>query len=371
MHKAIIIPILKPGKDNNIGKNWRPISLLCPAAITLEDFLLPKIQTHIPFHPAQQGHRLKHSTCTALSTITADIVAGFARKNLTHRTVLVALDLTAAFYNVDHQQLLDCVFNTNILTTIRRWLYNYMQNRRAKVQFRQKESKGRKVKTGVVQRGVLSPALFNYYLAVFPTPTPNIRLIKHADNITTNTSGAGVADLINGLNIYLSQVINYINNNKLTVSTAKSTVTLFTPDTNGHHIHPQVKLADQVLPLEEKPKVLGVTLDTHLTFSQHYINIAVNVQQRNNVMKALAGSTWGCDKETLLTTYQATGHSILSYCCHVWMPSHKDTKLCRLQRAQYSALRITTGCLIMADVAELHQEARELLLRQHNELISL
>ena len=31
-HKAIIIPILKPGKDNNIGKNWRPISLLCPAA---------------------------------------------------------------------------------------------------------------------------------------------------------------------------------------------------------------------------------------------------------------------------------------------------------------------------------------------------
>ena len=34
-HKAIIIPILKPGKDKNIGKNWRPISLLCPAAKTL------------------------------------------------------------------------------------------------------------------------------------------------------------------------------------------------------------------------------------------------------------------------------------------------------------------------------------------------
>ena len=27
-------------------------------------------------------------------------------------TVLVVLDLTAAFNNVDHQQLLDCVFNT-------------------------------------------------------------------------------------------------------------------------------------------------------------------------------------------------------------------------------------------------------------------
>ena len=35
-----------------------------------------------------------------------------------------------------------------------------------------------------------------------------------------------------------------------------------------------------------------------------------------------------------------------------------------------SALRITTGCLKMVDVTELHQEARELPVRKHNELIS-
>ena len=73
--------------------------------------------------------------------------------------------------------------------------------------------------------------------------------------------------------------------------------TFFTPDTHEHHLHTQVKLADQVLPLENKPKVLGVTLDTHLTFTQHCNNIAVKVQQRNDVLKALAGSTLGCDKE--------------------------------------------------------------------------
>ena len=159
-HKAIIIPIPKPGKDNNIGMNWRPISLLCPAAKTLEKLQLPKILTHIPFHPAQHGLRPRHSTSNALTTITVDIAACFSRKKPAHRTVLVALDLTAAFDNVDHLLLLDFVFNTNIPATIRRWLHNYMQNRRAKVHFRQKESKSRKVKTGVVQGGVLSPALF-------------------------------------------------------------------------------------------------------------------------------------------------------------------------------------------------------------------
>ena len=223
----------------------------------------------------------------------------------------------------------------------------------------------------MVQGGVLSSALFNYYLADFPTPPPNIKLIKYADDITIYTSGPVVADLINGLNIYLSQVLNYIKKKKLTVSTVKSTVTLFMPDTHEHHLHPQVKLADQVLPLKMKPNGLGVMLDTHLTFTQHCNNFAVRVQQRNNVLIALAGSTWGCNKEILLTTYQAIGRSILSYCCPVCTSSLMDTNWSQLQRAQNSALRIATGCLKMAYVAELHQEARELQVRQHDELMSL
>ena len=175
-------------------------------------------------------------------------------------------------------------------------------------------------------------------------------------------------DLINGLNIYLSQVLNYIRK-KATVSTAKSTVTFFTPDTHEHHLHPQVKLADQVLPLEKKPKVIEVTLVTHLTFTQHYKDITVRVQQRINVLKALAGSNWGRDKETLLTTYLAIGRSVLSYCCPIWTPSLKDTNWSRLQRAQISALRIATGYVKMADVTELHKDTRELPVLQHNELI--
>ena len=245
-----------------------------------------------------------------------------------------------------------------LTATIRRWLYSYMQNRRAKVDFCRKQYKSRKVKT----------ALFNYYLADFPTPPPNVMLTKYADDITIYTSGPEVADLINGLIIYLSHMLNYINNKKLTVSTAKSTVILFTPDTHEHHIHPQVKLADQVLSLQKKPKVLGVRLDTHLTFTLHCNNIAVRMQQRNNMLKALVGFTWGCNKETLLATIKAIGRSIQSYCCPVWTPSVGDTIWSRLQRAQYSTPRITTGCLNMADVAALHQETRELPVHHHDEL---
>ena len=107
-------------------------------------------------------------------------------------------------------------------------------------------------------------------------------------------------------------------------------------------------------------KVLGMMLGTQLTFTQHCINIAVKIKRRNNMLRALAGYTWGCDKETLLTTNQAIGRSILSYCCPVWAPSPKDTIWSRLQPAQNSTQRIVTSSQKMADIAEMHQEAREL-----------
>ena len=89
------------------------------------------------------------------------------------------------------------------------------------------------------------------------------------------------------------------------------------------------------------------------------------MQQCHNVLKALAGSTWGCDIETLLTTYQTIGCSILSNCCPVWTPSLKDTNWSRLQHMQNLALRIATVCPRMADVTELHQEAIVCHLPQH------
>ena len=211
------------------------------------------------------------------------------------------------------------------------------------------------MKTGLVQ-GVLSPALFNYYLSDFPTWPPNIKLIMYADDITIYTSGPVVADLINGLNIYISQVLNNkMSVNSITFHTRYSRAPLTSASEAGRPSTTARKEDKSVRSDARHPSHFHTTL-------QQY--------RSNNVFKALAGSIWGCDKETLPTTYQAIGRSILCCCCPVWTPSLKDTNWSRLQQAQNSALRITTGCLKMADVPELHQEARELPVRQHNELIS-
>ena len=103
---SLIIPIPKPGKDTSQGTSYRPISLLCPAAKGMESLLLPTVNKYL--HPAQDQHgfRREHSTTSALLQLTTDIAGGFNQRKPPDRTVCVAVDLSAAFDTVCHNNLL-------------------------------------------------------------------------------------------------------------------------------------------------------------------------------------------------------------------------------------------------------------------------
>ena len=64
-------------------------------------------------------------------------------------------------------------------------------------------------------------------------------------------------------------------------------------------------------------KLLGVYLDTFFSFNTHCVQVANRVSKRNNVLKALAGTNWGQQKETLMLTYKALGRSIANYAAPV------------------------------------------------------
>ena len=53
------------------------------------------------------------------------------------------------------------------------------------------------------------------------------------------------------------------------------------------------------------PKVLGLTLDQNLTYSTHIHNISVQAHKPLQIIKALAVTGWGKQKETLMATYKA------------------------------------------------------------------
>ena len=89
------------------------------------------------------------------------------------------------------------------------------------------------------------------------------------------------------------------------------------------------------------------------------------------MLKALAGLSWGQDKETLLMTNNALGKSIANYAAPVWSTNASDSSFKKIQTAQNAALRTATGAHKMANIDHLHQEPLMLRVKDHSDMLSV
>ena len=367
---SIIIPLLKPGKDKGESNSYRPVSLLCPAIKILERLLLPTLNENLEIPNFQHGFRAQHSTVTALNEFNIQVSNGFGKNNPPDRTVLLQLDLSKAFDMVSLDKLIQDLDQSTLPPPIKRWFSNYLRGRQSKVHFRNSTSSKRNIRTGVPQGAVTSPVLFNFYLRCLPIPPEGVMVVQYADDISIYATGKNIPDLTKKINDYAKLVIDFLEERELMVSPEKSTVTLFTPDTKEYNIHPDVQLRGKPVPLEHEPKLLGVTFNTMHTFTPH-VNKTVNkAKAKVNLIKAVAGSTWGQDKETLTLTYKAIGRSILEYAVPIWSPIISTSCWDRLQVVQNQALRVATGCLAMTSIDHLHRETKVLPLKEHGEMLT-
>ena len=287
------------------------------------------------------------------------------------RTICVAVDLSAAFDTVCHNNLLSKINRSQLPPATARWLACYLRVRQAKTCFRGVKSTSRKVNTGVPQGSKLSPSLFSFYVADMPRLTEPVKRVCYTDDITVWATGVKIPDLEDSVNSYLEEIIAYLKENSLLISAPKSRVTLFSPDSHQAKTHPRILLEGSQLPLVQCPKILGVYLDTSLSFNKHIGYVAERVSSRNNILNALAGISWGQQKETLLMTYKAVGRSIIkNYAAHVWSTNLRDTNYRNIQYTQNEGLRIDTGCHQISSVNHLHVEDKMLKVMEHSELLS-
>ena len=110
-------------------------------------------------------------------------------------------------------------------------------------------------------------------------------------------------------------------------------------------------------------------MDPSLSFHKHCGYVSDRIDKRNNMLKALAGSSWGQDKETLLMTYNALGKSIANYAAPVWSTNASDSSFKKIQTAQNAALRTATGAHKMASIDHLHQESLTLSVKDHSDML--
>ena len=163
--QALNTPLIKkPSLDPNILKNYRPVTKLSFLSKVLErvvltrlsDFLI-SINQHLPH---QSAYRPSHSTETALLRVSNDILTALDERK---GTMLVLLDLSAAFDTIDPKLLLARLEGIGVDGAALKWFASYKQERHQTVNIGSSKSGSVPLRVGVPQGSVLGPFLFTLY----------------------------------------------------------------------------------------------------------------------------------------------------------------------------------------------------------------
>ena len=166
MKHALVRPLLKKSTlEPELFQNYRPVSNLSFLSKVLEKVVSSRLLTHMAnqhlHEPLQSAYKSYHSTETALVRVQNDILRSLDRKN---GTVLVLLDLSAAFDTIDHNTLFDLLEHRLCITgSALHWFKSYLTDRTQSVTIDGVSSRPVVLKYGVPQGSVLGPLLFTIY----------------------------------------------------------------------------------------------------------------------------------------------------------------------------------------------------------------
>jgi Reverse transcriptase (RNA-dependent DNA polymerase) len=274
---AFVTPLLKnPGLDKSLPSSYRPISNLNTISKLIERLFLNRIQSFVTnspnFNQFQSAYRPRHSTETALLS-TLDSV--FHSSDSGNSTLVVSLDLSAAFDSIEHSILLERLKTSfGFAGMVYSWTESYLTGRSQTVKIGSSFSKPLNLTSGVPQGSVLGPLLFSIYTSPVASIASffSVSQQQYADDSQLFISlSHGHSQDISRLENCLTALHAWFCQNSLSLNPDKSDTIILGTRQRAHSYSDltSVNIAGTVVPLADHIKVLGVTLDSHLTMDKH------------------------------------------------------------------------------------------------------
>ena len=163
--EALVLPTLKKHNLDIAYKNFRPVSNLAYISKLSERASVDQFAEHLTVTERhsllQSAYKPLHSTETALLKVKNDILMSM---NQQHVTLLVLLDLSAAFDTIHHDKLIQRLESDCGVTGIAlAWFRSYLSDRFQRVSVNGGLSKKFSLCQGVPQGSCLGPLLFTIY----------------------------------------------------------------------------------------------------------------------------------------------------------------------------------------------------------------
>lgn len=345
--KSIVVPIFKSGEKDVTG-NYRPISLTLALSKVLEKCIKARMVAFLDkfniISKKQFGFQKKLSTDHALFQLNKLISQ---KCNEGFHVLGFFLDISKAFDCVQHDVLLNRLYEYGIRGLPLKLLESYLTNRTQVTRIGEFVSGSREIVCGVPQGTVLGPLLFLIYINELMDMDLSGRIFGFADDTAIIFWSKSFDDLISTSSVDFQLVRSWLDVNYLRLNLNKTSVLKFSVSDRKTITNQRVRFHDykcagsldcscNLIPFSKKCKYLGVIIDDHLKFTEHIGLLIKRLRKLFYVFKILRRFL---NFKLLKMVYFGFFNSLVRYGILVWGCACKSS-LRPLQIVQNTILRI-------------------------------
>lgn len=342
--QALIKPKLKgQSLDKDILSNYRPLSNLSFMSKALERCVMNQLVSYLEsndmFSTFQSAYRKFHSCETAITKISNDIHCFLDNKQF---SLLLFLDLSAAFDTVDHETLFSTLENKfGICSIAMKWFKSYLTSRQCKVNIGQYFSNGIFLLFGVPQGSILGPILFILYISGIEAIAKkyNLRIHIYADDTQLYIAfeRCHLSAVIANVEHCLRELKSWMSSNYLKLNEDKTKFMVLSNDESFHKVYSDlcISFSGNIITPSLDAVNLGVLFDSKMSMHS-YIN---NIVSRGYFKLSNLWKT--ADKLTLDLKVQLVTAYILPMIdyCNITFTAATKGYVAKLQKLLNSAVR--------------------------------
>ena len=229
-----------------------------------------------------------------------------------HQIHVIFVDFEKAFELVRSEVVLEAAVEMGIKGNLLAWIKDYLSDRKGHVNFQGETSDTLGFENGTPQGSVISPLLFNLVMnkLVRKEDYPkSVTLVSYADDvkIINHLPKKKPKDFLKALRIFERKCREL----GLKISIEKTKAMCY--GVQSRDALPTYYLNGEPVEWVKKYKYLGVMYDKRLNFKEHVSYLKKKLRPKINLLKSLAGASWGTSTKTLRRYYLSNIRSILEY----------------------------------------------------------
>ena len=339
---ANVTPVPK-GPVSSLPAGFRPISITPVLSKVFERLLASRLGVFMEksdiFSKHQYAYRKGLGTCDALLDV---VGSGQVALDRGSEMALVQIDFSAAFDRVNHAGLLFKLQSVGVGGVFLRVIHGFLSGRSQRVKVDGASSRPVGVVSGVPQGSVLGPLLFLLYTSDLSDALENV-LVGYADDSTLIATVPRPSDrisVVSSLNRDLIRIGEWCSAWGMLVNPSKTKAMVISRSRTIAPPYPDLVLNGTVIDMVKELRVLGVVLDSKLTFESHVRCVAAAASRKLGILR----KTIGLYRLPILAArcFWSFLLPVLEYCSAVWM-SAAATHLHLLDRVVARASTLSGG----------------------------